>query len=155
MMRIEAMLAQFKHYSLIANNRNPYANCASILYRLHDGENASPAKRLRILETLTEEWLHRSGKIKELVQKLGIPLVTYEAFCENPATVIKSLNLPDGVTESMDLNAKVKVKDYEAQEISNQNERQISRLSSGEIESCSAILNNNQALLSFYEYDII
>jgi len=155
MMRIEELSAQFKDFSFIANNRNPYANCASILYRRFDAESLGYEERVRILENIADKWLTRSRRIQELIQMLEIPLITYEAFCENPALVKNTLRTPAGVAESIDPEAKVKVKDYKIQGIVNQNQRQISRLSIIEIESCSAIFRRHKELLSFYDYHIL
>ncbi len=155
MMRIEKLSAQFKYYSFIANNRNPYANCASIFYRHHDAEHIGIEERVRILENLADAWLRRSRRIKELIQKLEIPLITYEVFCKDPTTVISILQTPEGVAESINSDAKIKVKDYKVQKIMNQNERQISHLSNKEIDTLSAIFRRHKELLSFYGYNIL
>ena len=152
MMRIEKLSSQFLDYSFIANNRNPYANCASILYRNHKPENLESDQRISILRNLAKAWLMRSGKIRELVLKLNIPLITYEEFCQKPSLILSKLQLPDGVSDTINLKSKVKVKDYKVQEISNQNQRQISNLTDEEIEQITDILKRNEELLSFFGY---
>ncbi|KAF3983675.1 MAG: sulfotransferase family protein [Methylococcales symbiont of Hymedesmia sp. n. MRB-2018] len=155
MMRIHQLSSQFRDYSFIANNRDPYANCASILYRYRDAENLSPDKRKKILNNSAKKWIMRSAKIKELMSSLNAPLLTYEEFCRNPSSVIKILNLPNGVSESINPDANVRVKDYKSQCISNQNERQISNLTDEEIEHISASLKLNNQLLEFFSYQLL
>jgi len=155
MMRIEELASQFNSYSFIANNRNPYANCASILYRQHDAKAITSKQRKSILKDLTKKWMEKSQRIRELIEKLNIPLLTYEDFCKKPSSVIDILNLPKGVAESINTEAKVKVKDYKPQKISNQNDRQISNLTPEEIKLISSILESNTQLLEFFNYEVI
>jgi len=155
MMRIEELSSQFLDYSFIANNRNPYATCASILYRNYNAENISSNQRRDILEYETKDWLLRSYKIKELITRLNIPLLTYENFCHEPESILKILNLPDGVAETINPHAAVKVKDYKTQPITNQNERQISNLTDAEIAHIGNILAAHSGLLEFFGYQLI
>lgn len=155
MMRIEKLSSQFTDYSFLANNRDPYANCASILYRHHDPDNISSKKRKEVLEQLAQNWLIRSYKLKEIITKNEVPLLTYEQFCQNPSSILEVLELPEGVSDTVDINAKVKVKDYKAQFISNQNERQISNLTNSDIESIGRILKTEIALLEFFGYGVM
>ena len=155
MMRIEKLSSQFKNHSFIANNRNPYANCASILYREHDVENVDSEQRIRILSKLADDWIKRSQKIRELVLRLNIPLITYEDFCHDPSSILNKLELPYGVSDTINPKAKVKVKDYKFQGIFNQNRRQISYLKKEEIKHLNNILNTNEELLFFYGYHVL
>jgi hypothetical protein len=155
MMRIEKLSLQFTNYSFLANNRDPYANCASILYRNHDPENISSRKRKEVLEGLAQHWLRRSYKLKEIIVNNKIPLLTYEQFCQNTSSILDVLDLPEGVSDSIDINAKVKIKDYKIQTISNQNERQISNLTRADIESVGSILKTDAALLEMFGYEVM
>ena len=154
-MRIENISRQFKNYSFIANNRDPYANCASILYRNHNVKQLKPEERIDIVKKLARNWLMRSDKIQELVLHLDIPLLTYEDFCKNPESILDNLKLPDGVAQSINFQAEVKVKDYEKQGIVNQNERQIAKLTDEDINNISDILKSNEKLLDFFGYEIL
>jgi len=153
MVRIEKLAAQFRNVSFLANNRNPYANCASILYRNHDADRLNPAQRKHVLSDLTRDWVRRSKRIRALISRLKVPLLTYEAFCHNPSSVLNLLQLPDGVSETIDVKAKVKVKDYKIQSIIDQNERQIAKLLDEEIEHVSRLLISSSELLAFFGYD--
>ena len=133
MMRIMKLSSHFKSFSFIAINRDPYANCASILYRHHDAENIESEQRLTELSIIAKDWINRSLVINELVTTHEIPLITYEEFCNKPETLIMELNLPQGVVDTIDVNAVIKVKDYEPQRVINQNDRQISKLTGKEI----------------------
>lgn len=155
MMRIEKLSSQFSDCSFVAINRNPYANCASILYRHHDADNISSIQRKAVLEQLAKYWLMRSYKIRELIIKNGIPLLSYEDFCHNPSSILDILELPKGVSDTIDINTKVKVKDYNEQPISNQNQRQISNLTDDEIEYISYFLKSDNELMEFYGYQVV
>ena len=155
MVRIDKISSQFSKYSFVANNRNPYANCASILYRRHDAEKISSIQRQAILEQLAQDWLMRSYIIKQLIVENEIPLLTYEEFCKNPSSILDVLELPEGVSETIDFKSKVKVKDYKIQSISNQNERQISNLNDEEIECIGYVLKSDNNLMEFFGYQVV
>jgi hypothetical protein len=152
MMRIEKLSSQFLDCSFVANSRNPYANCASRLYRHHDADNLPADHRMAILGNLTRSWVMRSLKIEELVSRLSIPLLTYEEFCRKPSSILDALRLPDGVSQTIDTSATVKVKNYPVQPITNQNERQISKLTGKEVEHITNLLTPNTDLLEFFGY---
>jgi hypothetical protein len=57
------------------------------------------------------------------------------------------------VSETIDVKAKVKVKDYKIQSIIDQNERQIAKLLDEEIEHVSRLLISSSELLAFFGYD--
>jgi hypothetical protein len=155
MMRMEKLSSQFSDFSFIANNRDPYANCASALYRHHDADNLSSDKRKEVIGNLTKKWIIRSLKIQELISRFNVPLLTYEEFCHKPSSVLKILNLPDGVSNTINFNANVKVKDYKPQPIANQNERQISKLTEEEIKHISLLLTSSSDLLKFFSYQCL
>lgn len=155
MVRLEALAALFGDTSFLANNRDPYANCASILYRMHDGTNAAAGQREQQLRTLAGHWLRRSAKIRELVSRLDIPLLTYEQFCDEPVSILGKLNLPPGVAATIDVQAQVRVKDYPMQGIANQNQRQIALLQDAEIAAISAVLAPQQELLDYFGYELL
>ncbi|NBC26851.1 MAG: sulfotransferase family protein [Bacteroidetes bacterium] len=152
MMRLEKLVDCFDDVSLLANNRNPYANCASILYRNFDTRSLSRDERLSTLDRLAADWLHRSRKILSLIQHFDIPLITYEQFCEDPSSVIDLLDFPDAVTESIDPHATIEVKDYGAIPVSNQNHRQISQLTAEDIRAISSRLRKERDLLHDFGY---
>ena len=154
MMRIEALAAQFRDCSFLANNRDPYGHCASMLYRLHKADELSEQQRKQVLESNAVDWLLRSEKIQELVSLLGIPLLTYEQFCRAPETLLEKLQLPDGVIDSIDPQSSVQVKDYATQGIVDQNARQIAKLTAAEIAHMNTVLARNTPVLEFFGYEI-
>ncbi|WP_211856486.1 MULTISPECIES: sulfotransferase [Pseudoalteromonas] len=155
MVRIKTLASQFDSCSFLANNRDPYANCASTLYRHHEADELSQNERLEILSVMAAAWLKRSMTILELVTSLNIPLVTYENFCEDPIILSRVLELPEGVAESIDPYAKVQVKDYMTNQIVNKNDIQINRLSSAEISHLSSIFDCYSFLLEHFNYKIL
>lgn len=155
MMRIERLSSQFQDFSFIANNRDPYANSASNFYRVFDAGKIDSERRTKIFARLARNWLMRSSRIRELVFTLDIPLLTYEQFCQNPSSVLNILNLPDGVSETINPQASVKVKSYKAQPISNHNKHQISHLTDEDIACISKILEPYSELVAFFGYQIM
>jgi hypothetical protein len=152
MMRIEKLASLFQKCSFIVNNRDPYANCASILYRTRDVGRLSSQQRLDVLSKLAHKWLVRSRRLRDLIQTFDIPLLTYEAFCASPSSALRSVRLPDGIVETINTNAVLTIKDYEPQPLSNQNERQISRLTGDDIESISQVIRKDEELVEFFGY---
>jgi hypothetical protein len=152
MIRIKQLTSVFRNYSLLAFNRNPYANCASILYRNYAPDNKSSEERLQILTNLASSWIEKSMLIREVVRDLRIPLFTYEAFCSDISRCIKKIDLPADVLQSINVESVVKVKDYQPQKILSQNERQISKLAKTEIRLLTDILSKEADLLSFFGY---
>lgn len=154
MMRIEELTRQFPKHSFLANNRDPYACCASELLRKYKGATLDNQARSGRLRELAETWLVRSARILDLVDRFEIPLITYEAFCESPDSLLGRLKLPDGVAESIDFHAQVKVKDYQPQGIVNQNPKQLAKLSSQEIQVVSECLQASLPLLDAFGYQL-
>jgi hypothetical protein len=156
MMRLEEIASLFHHYSLLANNRNPYANCASILYSNYSIDDvANSGKRAIILKELAENWATRSIIIDRLKETHSIPLVTYEEFCERPSRVLSKLRLPGDVAETINWHADVKVKNYPPQKIINQNKRQISKLTDEDMVVISKVLGNYKDVMRRFKYDIL
>jgi len=155
MMRIEKLCELFSDYSLLANNRNPYAYCASALYRNHPASEMGAKARLERLEEIARRWLERSRKVRDLTTQLDAPLLTYEQFCAEPKLLAHKLQLDHRIVSTIQFDASVKVKDYAPQQIVNQNPRQISLLSPGEIEAISRQLSTELGLLDFYGYQLL
>jgi hypothetical protein len=154
MVRMEQLSSQFKSCSFLANNRDPYANCASILYRHHDADNLDTDRRISIVQKLAADWQFRSEYIRKLVEKKSIPLVTYETFCDDPASVISALDIAENLKASINPVAEVQVKDYGQQPVFNQNERQISSISRQEIAAISSVLVKDRHLMDFFGYEL-
>jgi hypothetical protein len=152
MIRMEALSSQFSSCSFIANNRDPYANCASILYRHHNADALDTDKRISILQKLAADWQFRSRLIRQLVEEKNIPVVTYETFCNDPTTAINALDIADDFKTSINPKAEVQVKDYQQQPVANQNERQISALTVQEIEAISSVMSEDDPLMEFFGY---
>lgn len=154
MMRLERLSSLFRYCSFLANNRDPYANCASRLYRHYDAHALGKNQRIRILRRLAKQWVVRSDRIKSLVKILEIPLVRYEDFCEDPEVLLSALRLPDGVAEQINFNARLKIKDYKPQRIKNMNARQVNRLRKKELDALSSIFEVHEGLLDFFDYGL-
>ena len=153
MVRLDTLSAQFDKVSFLANNRNPYANCASILARHHE-DSVGQENRKAVVQKVANDWITRSTIVKKYVTEKSTPLLTYEALCERPASIIAKLALPANVLSTINVDATVKVKDYPEQPISNQNERQIAKLPAADLDVISATLAGSEDLLSFFDYSI-
>lgn len=151
--RLEALAAQFTNVAYLANNRDPYANCASILSR-HHSETVDQSNRTTTVEKVVQDWITRSTIIRKFVNEKKMPLITYEEMCEAPTSLLSKLPLPSAILATIDVNAKVKVKDYPEQPISNQNERQIAKLSPGDLDAISQTLKGQEDLMAFFGYSL-
>jgi hypothetical protein len=152
--RIRPLVAQFRSFSLLANNRNPFANCASRLFRDRRCAGLSRDERLASLTPLVNSWLEVSRLMRELIVEMDIPLVTYEAFCSEPGILIDKLQLPASVTRDIDFGARIKVKDYAPATIVDKNPEQVNRLTPDEAEHIARELRRNagDGLLAFFGY---
>jgi hypothetical protein len=152
MMRIEQLAPVFQRYSLVVNNRDPYASCASELYRTFDVEKLSSSERRAALARVAAKWLMRSRRLRELSQSFDVPLVTYEWFCESPAEALRTMRLPAGVLDTINPHATLTIKDYAPQPLSNQNDRQIARLTAEDLATVSRAMREDAPLLAFFGY---
>jgi len=152
MVRIKQLTYFFPKHSLLAFNRNPYANCASIMYRNYEPSNKSQEERYQILEVLARSWIDKSNIIRQIVKELHADMFTYENFCSDVSGCIKKIDLPLDVISSINVESIVEVKDYHPQKILSQNERQISNLNTEEINLLTNIFLKEIELLCFFGY---
>lgn len=152
MLRIKQLISIFPNYSLLAFNRNPYANCVSIMYRNYKPDNKSQEERHQVLGVLAKSWLEKSALIRDLVLELKINMFTYEEFCSDISGCIKQIDLPFDVLRSINVASVVKVKDYKPQPIISQNERQLSNLTAAEVGLLNDIFAKESDVLSFFGY---
>ena len=152
MMRIEQLAPVFQRYSLVVNNRDPYASSASELYRTFDVDTFSPSERGAALGKVAAKWLMRTRRLRDLAQTFDIPLVTYECFCAAPLEALRAMRLPAGVLDTVETHATLTIKDYAPQSLSNQNARQIARLTREDIDAISRVVCQDASLLEFFGY---
>ena len=152
MVRFGKITASFENYSALINNRDPYANISSMFHRYHKPKQSSGSGRERVLTSLAKGWLSRSQILMELSEKFGIEKISYEDFCANPNRLKDIKSLPDSLVDSIDFEVKVKVKDYELQGISNQNECQVSKLTVEDKLVITKVLTEDEAVPSYFGY---
>lgn len=152
--RMSHLATLFSSRSFLANNRHPLAQCASAVHREREAPRLRAPDRCELFRHQARLWVQQSMVVRDLVRQFDIPLLTYEQFCKNPARLIEVLELPEGVAETIDTNATVKVKDYRPQKIINQNERQIALLEENDRQAITGVLADHQDLLEFFGYNI-
>ena len=142
--RFSRLRTLFQHCSAIANNRNPYAYCGSL-------SAGNPSKT----QAAAISWVQRSRLLKSAIELYGIPYISYEAFCSDPASIASMLSLPDDIKSTIKFDACVRVKSYPPQPIVDQNNRQIALLSGDQIGTISQVLKSDPSLVGFFGYDIV
>ncbi|HET7625136.1 MAG TPA: sulfotransferase [Verrucomicrobiae bacterium] len=152
MIRAETLLRAFPRHKVVVFNRNPYACCASILYRKHKPVEISRDKRLETLKTVAVLWALRSDLLKTHVETFSPVSFTYEAFCKDPDNKVQEVIAQVPELRGIDTKRKIRVKDYKPQGIFNQNERQIGNLSHEERKSIGEVLRPYEAVLRFFGY---
>lgn len=155
LVRMDQLLKVFPKHVLMAFNRNPFANCASILYRDYDPLNYSLEKRESLVRQLAKQWLFRSRWIRKWIDEWNVVNFTYEDFCQNPEHCIRKMVPLLPALEGVDVHKSIKVKDYPVQKISNQNLRQIKNLTDNEIEIISSVLRSDSGLVEYFGYDVV
>ena len=152
LVRVDRLLETFPKHKIVAFNRNPYASCASMLYRVHDGKNKSRDERLAIVREIAAAWTFRSAWLKKQIDTYSPIHFTYENFCNDPEAAVKRITDHFSELIGIDIKRAIKVKDYRLQGISNQNERQIGNLSQCERSVIGAALRPHEELLRFFGY---
>lgn len=153
LVRIDQLIKVFPNHSLLAFNRNPFANCASILYREYKPAEKNAEERIEIVRKIAAMWLFRSRYIKKWIDQLGVSFFSYEAFCKDPRKCIDGVPHIMKRLEGVDFNKEIQVKKYPKQGIVSQNARQIGTLTADEIAAISKVLQTEQALVKFFGYD--
>lgn len=154
MLRIDALRGLFQRSSLLALNRDPYANCASILYRNHPAASLAMPERANILRELARDWVFRSQTLREVVERHQAPRISYEQLCADPAEALRRVPLPAEVLASLDPGASVQVKDYPLGPLHNFNERQRALLHAEEMRLLSQELRPQLELLDYFGYGL-
>lgn len=148
----QQLLQAFPNHKVVVFNRNPYALCASVLYRVHPASLNSEQKRLVILERNAKAWIFRSRLLKEHIERYSPVTFTYEDFCRDPDGRVKEVVARVPELRGVDTTREIKVKDYRPQKIANQNPRQIENLLPAEKKAIAEILSSEEELLRFFGY---
>jgi len=153
MVRLNPLLATFPEHSVVAFNRNPFAQCSSVIFRHHDSSTVREGERRLVLERIANEWLLRSTWIRRWIEEKEIPFFSYERFCVDPGACIAPLLAAMPLLGSMDESAEIRVKDYPPQRLGNQNERQIAKLRRWEVGAIADVLSRDTRLVASFGYD--
>ena len=153
MMRIDTLAALFPRSSFLAYNRDPVATCASHFHH-HHAAKRDRDERLAAIDSVVQKWIDRSTRIRELVEARHIPMISYEAFCKEPALLRGMLQLTDDVIASINFCAKVSVKGSVPKPIENQNGQRVSDLTVDELALLHRRLAGSRPLLQFFGYDV-
>jgi hypothetical protein len=153
--RVDKLTETFPSHSLVAFNRDPYANCSSILYRNHAPLTKSDKERTKIVSSIAESWLFRSKWLKKLIEERQVTYFTYEQFCSEPSDCVSKIAEYVPVLQTVDVKKNIKVKDYKIQGITDYNAEQVAKLSQSEINAITKILTKDLDLVSFFDYHIL
>ena len=154
MIRADQLASCFERTVFVASNRDPYANCSSILHRWHPVEKMTPTESQEMLASLAMDWISRSQWLRQCMETRSIPLLTYERFCDDPATCAQEVVRVCPELEQVDVTSEIQVKDYAAQPLRNQNERQIGYLAPDQLSAVSQVLRTRAELVAFFGYEI-
>ncbi len=150
MVRYQGVISLFERISVVVNNRNPFANVASVAYRMTpDLDDKTSEDRKEIIDGIVKSWIKRSALLKDIAQTETFPLLGYENFCADPLQVFETFGVqgPQAVEDYA-----VSVKDYPAQPIRNMNAEQIARLTAQDIGQIQDALSGHGDLLGFFGY---
>ena len=155
--RIQKLIKIFPNHTLITNNRNPYAFCASFINKIDEYQDMDNLSKKNELEKIISRWLMVSEKIIKLNNlNLEVININYEMFSDNPKKTFELIKNKNKLSKlNFDIEAEIKVKNYPSQKIKNFNAEQISILQSREIQVINNILNNHKELMNYFQYDFI
>ncbi|MEM6349107.1 MAG: sulfotransferase [Bacteroidota bacterium] len=152
LVRLDQLTSVFPKHTLIAFNRDPFANCSSRLFRHHKPGTMGQDERLKRIKKIASKWIFCSWWVRKWMAELPVISFTYESFCASPEDCISQLVKKVPEFQTVDVNKKIKVKDYQKQTIINQNERQISKLTPADIDVISEVLEAESDLVKFFGY---
>lgn len=151
MMRHRAVAALFPAHAAVVNVRDPFACVASMALRYHDLDALEGAARRTVLAALTAEWAERAARLRAIAEDEGRPVLTYEAFCRDPARIFALFGIAtEGV--GIDPGRGVRVNDHPVRPITDMNRAQIGRLRAEDREVIAAGLAGHRAVLAFFGY---
>jgi hypothetical protein len=152
LVRLEALMQQFPNSVSFGFVRDPYANCASTLYRHHQPDQLAGNDRRRTLTALANQWIFRAEQLRDRITTLSLLHFTYEQFCADPGRYIAQVQGICPALRDVDVTATVDIKDYQPQPIIDQNPRQIARLLPQDLEIIAEVLVARTDLLNFFGY---
>ncbi|MDQ1695744.1 MAG: hypothetical protein QOJ03_1097, partial [Frankiaceae bacterium] len=91
--------------------------------------------------------------LRRWIEELDALHFSYEQFCADPATYVETLGELAPALKTADASSGIQVKDYEKQELENQNARQIALLRPPEIDAIATVLRTQPALVDYFGYD--
>ena len=150
--RADLYLKHFPKHQIIVLNRNPYANCASNLYRSFKPQTKTEDERIGILKQLADNWITRATYARNIIQNHDTLAFTYEEFCQDVEATVAKMTTKMPLLQGISAELEVKVKDYPRQKISNQNSRQIGKLSEKEIKTIADLFKPHEELLNSFGY---
>lgn len=152
LVRLEALMQHFPNSVSFGFMRNPYANCASRLYRHHQPDQLAGDDRRRTLTALAAQWIFRADQLRDRITTLSLLHFTYEQFCADPGQYVAQVQAICPSLRAVDVTAAVQVKDYPPQSIVDQNPRQIARLLPQDLDIIAEALSTRMDLLHFFGY---
>lgn len=148
--RFEALLSDFERTSAFACSREPMASCASLFRNHHPHTDLEGVERDRVLSGIVAKWIERSMVLRDLVERLSLPVVSYEQFCVDPLDSVIEIGLPEALVESIRDNVAIGVKGESPQPIANRNREARSVLRASDLDLLTERLQAHGSLLDFF-----
>lgn len=152
LVRMDQIVKVFPNNAMMAFTRNPYASCSSLLYRRYNPEKRTESQRIEVLEKLASDWVSRAIWIRKWTTEFNLMHITYEKFCQDPSAQVARIAQMVPAFQGVNVEEKIKVKDYRLQGIVDQNSRQIANLTVKDRAALSAVFSKQAELLSFFGY---
>lgn len=154
LLRAADLQRHFPTAAFVSFIRDPYAQCSSILHRNRQPENLSLNERDAWVLKFARRWLFRAQYIRRNVEA-GILHFGYEQFCAQPGLYLSKILDLCPELERLDADAVIFVKDYPAQNITNQNARQIQRLTPRDRRIITEEMTGAGEMLDFFGYTLL
>jgi hypothetical protein len=157
LLRVRSILATFADSIFVISNRDPYAWLGGVLHHeTYRAEIRNPHRRREIIEQEISQWVFRSRvQIENISLVRGRSIITrYQEYCGSPELFLQNLYNYCGDLQ-INSRSQVRVKSYPVQGLVNMNDRQISRLTSGDIAAANEILHDAKPVVEFFGYHLI
>lgn len=148
--RFEDLRSDFERTSAFACSREPLASCASLLRNHHPHAELEGVERERVLASIVDKWIERSMVLRDLIERLSLPVLSYEHFCADPLGSVSKLGLPEDLVESIDDGAAISVKGASPMPIVDRNREARSVLGAPDLDLLIERLRAHGGLLDFF-----
>ena len=154
LLQVGALRRHFRNARFLFMVRNPYAVCEGI-HRYRPGQPLPPGKGY--FEAAAEHVVNCLAFQRDNLERYGSHGVffTYEAMCDEPQRVEREIRRLVPALDDLNLRQRLAVKGQYDEMLTNMNERQIARLTPGQVAAVNRVFRPRRDVLRYFGYDLM